>query len=211
VNLSATKLACVQTELELQQKIDEAAVEVAGLREWLQQTKAPVEVVNGSGTDEVVLGNKEVPPGLAQLSAVVPAAVVKGAASTKPVVVDVEEVGEMEEQQEQQQEQQEQLLQQQQLQQEQEQGLEVKGKWPCPRCTLLNDVGVTSCICDEDGSNAGGPPRRRRTAHGKPAASFKYGQGSSYGSIPPKEGKAKQNASSLHGPLAPAMERRTPR
>jgi hypothetical protein len=158
-----------------------------------------VEVVNGSGTDEVVLGNKEVPPGLAQLSAVVPAAVVKGAASTKPVVVDVEEVGEMEEQQEQQQE-----------QQEQEQGLEVKGKWPCPRCTLLNDVGVTSCICDEDGSNAGGPPRRRRTAHGKPAASFKYGQGSSYGSIPPKEGKAKQNASSLHGPLAPAMEADTP-
>jgi hypothetical protein len=86
----------------------------------------------------------------------------KQASSTKPVVVDVEEVGEMEEQQEQQQEQQEQL---QTVQHEQEQGLEVKGKWPCPRCTLLNDVGATSCICDdEDGSNAGGPPRRRRTA-----------------------------------------------
>jgi hypothetical protein len=80
VNRSATKLACVQTELELQQKIDEAAVEVAGLREWLHQTKAPVEVVNGSATEEVVVGNKEVPPVLAELSAVVYAAVVKGAA-----------------------------------------------------------------------------------------------------------------------------------
>jgi hypothetical protein len=81
VNLSASNLACVQNELELQLKIDEADVEVAGLREqWLQQTKAPVEVVNGSGTDELLVGNKEVPPVLPQLSAVVSADVVKGAA-----------------------------------------------------------------------------------------------------------------------------------
>jgi hypothetical protein len=39
---------------------------------------------------------------------------------------------------------------------------------------------------------------------------FLFGQGSSHGSIPPKQGKAKQNASSLRGPLAPAMEADTP-
>jgi hypothetical protein len=80
VNRSATKLACVQTELELQQKIDEVAVEVAGLRELLQQTNAPVEIVNGSATEEEVVDNKEVPPVPAELSAVVPAPGVKGAA-----------------------------------------------------------------------------------------------------------------------------------
>jgi len=186
VNLSAKNLACVKNELELQLKIDEAAVQVAGLRECLQQTKAPVEVDDGSGWDELLVGNKEVP----QVHAVEPTSEVEAAfddvrgmeeqqEQTSVVEAAIVNVGEIEEQQEQQQE-------------------------ACLRCTMLNDVGSTSCICDEDRSNAPGPPRRHRAAHLNSAESFKFGQNSSRGSIPPEHRKAKQNASSLRGTLAPA-------
>ena len=86
VKRMATDLACVQSELELRFKINEAAVEVAGLGGLLLQTYTPEELVDGLATEKEEGGNNEERPVPAEVPAGVPTPVVKAAAGELPAL-----------------------------------------------------------------------------------------------------------------------------
>ena len=59
VQRMAEELTCVQSELMLRLKINEAAVEVAGIGVLLQQTVTPEERVDGSASEKEEGGNRD--------------------------------------------------------------------------------------------------------------------------------------------------------
>ena len=59
VQRMAEELTCVQSELMLRLKINEAAVEVAGIGDLLQQTVTPEERVDGSASEKEEGGNRD--------------------------------------------------------------------------------------------------------------------------------------------------------
>jgi hypothetical protein len=82
----ATDFACVQSELMLRFKINEAAVEVAGLGDLLQQTFTPEEQVDGLASEKEEGGNNEEHLVPAEVLAVEPTPVVQAAAGALPAV-----------------------------------------------------------------------------------------------------------------------------